>query len=269
MLTRYLIPLRFSTSRSLCALLLAGCVALSACRPAARQESGGSPLLVAAAANVSEAFEEIGAAFTRQSGVAVVFNFGSTAQLAQQIEHGATFDLFAAADVQHVDQLVASGKVIPQSRAVYARGRAVLWVPPADVPGIRTLRDLLPDSVKFVAIANPETAPYGAAAEQALRHEGLWEPLQPKLVRAENVVAAKQMAATGNTDAAFTAYSLVFRDAGAIIPLDQRTHPPIDQALGIPIRSTQQENARKFAQFILAGAGQEILKSSGYDPPSR
>ena len=224
-------------------------------------------LLIAAASNLSEAFQQIGDDFKKQTGIVIQFNFGATAQLAQQIEHGAAFDLFAAADVSHVDMLVRDGKLLPESRAIYARGKLALWVPPGSRSNISSLRDLENNSVRFIAIANPEVAPYGAAAEQLLRSYSLWDQLEPKLVRAENVTAAKQMAATGNADAAFTAYSLVFREQGTIIPLDGAGLAPIDQALGILTSSAQQQNAARFAEFVLRGPGREILRASGYDPP--
>jgi molybdate transport system substrate-binding protein len=225
------------------------------------------PLLVAAASNLSGVFDKIGAEFTQQSGVEVKFNYGATVQLAQQIEHGAEFDLLAAADTEHVDQLVKSGAVLAASRAIYARGKLALWVPAGSQARIKTLRDLAGKSVRFVAIANPDVAPYGAAAEQLLRAAELWDALQPRLVRAENVTAARQTASTGNADAAFTAYSLVFRESGTLVPLDTSKLAPINQALAIPARSTQPDNARKFADYILHGPGREVLREAGYDLP--
>ena len=232
-----------------------------------RTQTAPEPLLIAAASNLSGVIEQIGKGFTQQTGVAVKFNFGATAQLAQQLEHGAEFDLFAAADVAHVDQLVQSGALLAPSRAIYARGKVALWVPPGSRGEIKQLSDLSGRAVRFIAIANPETAPYGATAEQLLRAEKLWDALQPKLVRAENVTAAKQMASTGNADAAFTAYSLVFREPGTLVPLDAAKLPPIDQALGIPTRARRPDDARRFAEYILHGPGRDSLRAAGYDLP--
>jgi molybdate transport system substrate-binding protein len=129
------------------------------------------------------------------------------------------------------------------------------------------LKDLLDPAVRFIALANPEAAPYGAAAVEALEKENLWERLQSKVVRAENVNAAKQMAATGNADAAFTAYSLVMKDPGKIIAIAETLHAPIDQALGIIAASPHKSNAERFVNFILHGGGNAILQRSGYDLP--
>lgn len=249
-------------------LVLALCGLQVTCGGAARDGAtadSSEPLLVAAASNLSGVIEPIGEEFARQTGIAVKFNFGATAQLAQQVEHGAEFDLFAAADVAHVDQLVKSGAVVAASQAVYARGKLALWVPPGSRAAIGGLRDLASPAVRFIAIANPEIAPYGAAAEKLLRAANLWDALQPRLVRAENVTAAMQMAATGNAEAAFTAYSLVHRQPGSLVPLE--TAPLIDQALAIPARARQPDAARRFVAFLLRGAGREALLAAGYEAP--
>lgn len=249
-------------------LALALAAIISGC--SRRPEAPTAPLLVAAASNLSSVLDPLAADFTRQSGIRVSLNYGSTAQLAQQIEHGAPFDLFLSADVEHVDKLVAAGHAAKDSRAIYARGKVALWVPPGSKAAIASLTDLRTPGVRFIAIANPETAPYGAAAEKLLRAAGLWDTLQPKLVRADNVTAAKQMASTGNADAAFTAYSLVFKEAGRLVPLDGAPLPAaplIDQALGIPTQAPQPSAARQFADYLLHGAGRDTLRAAGYELP--
>lgn len=249
-------------------LLLLVAPMLSGCgRPPAAGPSAREPLLIAAASNLSGMIEKAGQDFARESDIPVAFNFGATAQLAQQIEHGAPFDLFLAADVEHVDKLAQAGRILPESRAVYARGRLVLWVPPDSRAAPENLSGLRSQAVRFIAIANPETAPYGAAAEQLLRAENLWDELEAKLVRADNVTAAKQMAATGNAEVAFTAYSLVRQAGGRLVTLDPAKTPKIDQALGIPVQSPRAEEARKFATYLLRGPGRDALRSAGYDLP--
>jgi molybdate transport system substrate-binding protein len=228
---------------------------------------GRAPLLVAAASNLSGVAEELAAGFTASTGTRVSLVYGATAQHAQQIEHGAPYDLFLSADAAHVDKLVETGHLLRGSRAVYARGKLALWVPPGSRAEINSVRDLRSPAVHFIAIANPETAPYGAAAEALLRAEGLWDELQPRLVRAENVTAAKQMAATGKAEAVFTAYSLVFREKGKLVELPAAETPLIDQALGIPTRSARADEARKFAAYILRGPGREALRAAGYEEP--
>jgi molybdate transport system substrate-binding protein len=224
-------------------------------------------LTVAAAANLTEAFEQVGPAFTRQTGIHVVFSYASTAQLAQQIENAAPFDVFAAADLEHVDQLIREGKLLPQSRAIYARGRLALWVPRDSKARIEKLRDLSATSVRFVSIAQPEAAPYGAAAVETLRNAGIWDSVQPKVVYASNINMSKQFAATGNADAAFTAYALVRNEPGRVILIDEKLHRPIDQALGIVSASLRQADAWRFVSYLTTGEGRAILERYGYQLP--
>ena len=217
-------------------LAIAVLLALSTgCRP-----SPPPILTVAAAANLTDVFEGMGKAFTRKTGIPVTFSYASTAQLAQQIGNGAPFDVFAAADTTHIDQLVQAGKLLPQSRAIYARGRLALWVPPNSKAPIRKLEDLTGPEVRFISIAQPDAAPYGAAAIETLKRLGIWEKTQPKVVYASNISMSKQFAATGNADAAFTAYSLVSTEKGLVIEVDEKLHAPIDQALGILSSSKRQ-----------------------------
>ena len=218
-------------------------------------------LTVAAAANLTGVFDEIGRTFTKETGIRVVFSYGSTAQLAQQIENAAPFDVFAAADTEHVDQLIGDGKILRESRVVYARGRLALWDPRGV---IREVGDLMADSIRFVAIAKPEAAPYGAAAVESLNALGIWEKVQPKVVYASNINMAKQYASTGNADAAFTAYSLVLGEAGKVIVVDERLHRPIDQAAGIVAASARRVEGRRFISFLSGAEGRGLLVRFGY-----
>ena len=123
--------------------------------------------------------------------------------------------------------------------------------------------------VGFIALAQPDSAPYGAAAVETLRRLGLWEKVQPKLVYAENIGMAKQYAASGNTEAAFTAYSLVIKDGGKALLVDEKMHRPIEQALGIVKGSKNPDAARRYTQFVLSPTGGAILESYGYLAPAR
>ena len=122
--------------------------------------------------------------------------------MAQQVEQGAPVDLFAAADVLRIDALEAKGLILPDTRKVYALGRIALWTR-ADSPlRLERLEDLLRPEVQRIAIANPDHAPYGVAARQAMQSAGIWEKLQDRLVLAENAQQTLQYAQTGNVDAA-------------------------------------------------------------------
>ncbi|MEO8097963.1 MAG: molybdate ABC transporter substrate-binding protein [Acidobacteriota bacterium] len=218
-------------------------------------------LTVGAASNLTTAFDEIGHAFTDETGVELVFSYGATSALARQVEAGAPLDVFAAADSEHVDALVASGHVMRDTRAVYARGQLALWAPGG---GVESLQDLAGDGVKFVAIAQPELAPYGQAAVEALKAAGLWDAVQPKLVYANNISQAKQFAMTGNADAALTAYSLVFQEPGTVLVVDAKLHQALDQAMGVVSGSVHEAAARQFAAFVKGARGRAILTKNGY-----
>lgn len=219
---------------------------------------------VAIAANLTRVFEELGQIFERQTGIHLVASFGATSQLAQQIEHGAPFDVFAAADTEHVDELSHKGLILEDTRAIYARGKLVLWVPDSGTP-LNRLEDLARADVTHIAIANPQLAPYGRAAVETLHALHLWEAVEPRIVFGQNVSMATQYAATGNADAAFTALALVYDRAGRKIEVPARLHAPIDQALAVLRRSAKPEQARKFVAFIAGWQAREVFKRRGYE----
>jgi molybdate transport system substrate-binding protein len=243
---------------ALCAVALLG-----ACGTR-RNPDSPTKLTVAAAANLTDVFAEVGSAFKAKTGAEAVFNYGSTAQLAKQIENGAPFDLFAAADAEHVDSLVATGKLIGDSRAVYARGQLALWIPNGDKTGVRELKDLVAPRVRFIAVAQPELAPYGKATIEAFTNAHLWENLKAKVVYANSISQAKQLAASGNADVALTAYSLVLHEKGIVVKVDPQLYRPIEQALAIVAASGRIEEAKLFRSFVLGPEGRTILAKSGY-----
>ncbi len=231
----------------------------------ARKEDGPpAKLTVAAAANLTDVFAVEGQAFTAKTGIDVVFSYGATAQLGQQIDNGAPFDLFAAADTEHVDSLVSSKKLTADSRAVYAIGQLVLWIPKGEASGIRELKDITGPKVRFLAVAQPELAPYGQAAIETLKNAGLWAAAEPKVVYANSISQARQLAATGNADAAFTAYSLVLKDQGTVLKIDPALYHPIQQALAIVTASRNIGEAQQFRSFLLGPEGRKILEQGGY-----
>jgi molybdate transport system substrate-binding protein len=251
-------------SRRILILLFAAGLPLAPVLPA---QSPRPEVTIAAAANLNEVFQRLGPQFEAATGIHPVFSFASTAQLTMQIENGAPYDVFAAADTDHIDQLDKKGLLVAGSRAVYATGVLALWVPPGSHLKIDSFEDLAQPGVKVVAIARPELAPYGQAAVEALRAAGLWDRVQPKVVFADNINMAKQYGASGNADAVLTAYSLVLKDAGKVIPIESRLHRPIDQALGIIRASQHQPAARQFTDFVLKGKGRDVLLSFGYRLP--
>jgi len=177
--------------------------------------------------------------------------------LSQQIENGGPFDLFLAADTEHI-----GNHVLPDSIHIYAQGRLVLFAPRR--PDIRSLADLARRDVKKIAIAKPELAPYGRASVEALQSLHLWQTVEPKVIYGQNISAVLQFVDSSNVDAAFTALALVTDRTGNIIPVPPELHQPIDQALAIPRSSAHAEAARRAAQWVLSPEAQALFKNAGY-----
>lgn len=238
------------------ALLATGC-------PAA-QEPG---LTVAAAANVNFAFDELGTRFTEQSGIPLTFVFGSTGTLAQQIENGAPFDVFAAADEITIDRLAAQSLTLDGSRRTYAQGRLVIVVNRASGLTVVSLADLADPAITRIAIANPEHAPYGQAAREALSATGLWDTLQDRIVWAETVRQALQFVQTGDAAAGLVALSIADVPEVATTSVPDDLYQPINQAMAVLSRTTRPDAARQFLDFVTGSEGQAILKRYGYRVP--
>lgn len=244
----------------LCAAALLG----SCSAPRAAESAANAKLTVAAAANLMDVFGEVGHAFQAKTGVEAIFSYGSTAQLATQIENGAPFDVFTAADTEHVDSLVAEHKITRDSRAIYALGQLALWIPEGGPSGVHNLKDLAGPEIRFVAIAEPDLAPYGQATVEVLKGESLWDAVRPKLVYGTSISMAKQFAASGSANAAFTAYSLVLHEKGTVLKIDSHLYKPIEQAMGIVAASSHLDEAKQFRSFLLGPEGRTILANSGY-----
>lgn len=251
-----------STSSIQSILLLVTCVALMVCgcdRPSAEP----AQLTVAAASDLMPAFEELGRNFEQQTGTKVVLSFGSTGMLAAQIANGAPMDLFAAANVSFVDQLEQKGLIVPGTKQLYARGRLTLWTRKDTPYKLGTINDLTRAEVKRIAIANPDHAPYGLAARQALETAGIWETLKPKLVYGENIRQTLQFAQTGNVDAAIVALSLSTGSEGDWILVPEEMHQPLDQAMAIIKGSKHKPEARSFANYINSPEGRVVMRKYG------
>ncbi len=236
--------------------LTAGCKA-----PAPKPET---PIVVAAAADLSLAFEEMGRLFESRSGHAVTFSFGASGALAKQLSQGAPFDLFAAANASFVDSVVQAGACDAGTKAQYARGHLVVWTKQAGLV-LHTPADLKRPGIKHIAIANPEHAPYGKAAREALTSAGLWSELEAKIVPAENVRQALQFAQTGNADVAIVALSLVAKDpSGSSLAVDPALHRPLEQTLVVCRHGKNADGAREFAKLVTSSDGQALLKRYGF-----
>jgi molybdate transport system substrate-binding protein len=241
----------------LCSLFFTGC----------SNKGSEATMIVAAAADLKYAFTEIGQKFTEKYNIPVQFNFGSTGQLAQQIANGAPADIFSAADVASVERLAAQGVIDKQSISQYARGRIVLLSGKAAATPLNTLQDLLREDIKKIAIANPEHAPYGLAAKEALHSAGLWDQLQDKIVYGQNIRDTMTLVESGNAEAGIIALSIVQAGELPYTLIDDKLHKPIIQAMGIVQNSKNKTAAQKFAKFVQSQEGRAILKKYGFILP--
>ncbi|HKG46047.1 MAG TPA: molybdate ABC transporter substrate-binding protein [Pyrinomonadaceae bacterium] len=248
---------------------LAAFVLALACVTACKDKSPGTSatrdeVTVAAAADLTPAFEEIAREFKSATNTKVVFVFGSTGMLTRQIEHGAPVDLFAAANISYIDQLEQKSLIIPDTKGIYARGRITLWTPDESPLRLQSIADLARPEVTRIAIANPDHAPYGLAAKQALQSASIWAQVQPKLVYGDNIRQALQYAQTGNVEVAMVALSLSIQSNGRWTLIPEELHQPIDQGLAVIKTTSNEKAARAFAAFISSPQGKAIMKKYGF-----
>lgn len=229
----------------------------------AAQGASRPELIVAAAADLVFALREIAPLFEGEHKATVTLTFGSTGQLAQQIQHGAPVDVFFAANVGYVDDLALKGAVLANSVEPYAQGQIVL-ASQKSRPVLSTLRDLTRADVNRVAIANPAHAPYGMAAREALMSAGVWTQIQPKLVYGENIRQALQFLQTGNVDAAIIALSVARVPEVQFSRIDPGLYTPLIQAAAVTARSPHPDLARAFIRFVNGPQGRPIMKRFGF-----
>jgi molybdate transport system substrate-binding protein len=257
-----------SFTASVLVLVLAGCSKPSGSGAGDGSGAGarqGEPLRIAAAADLALAFAEIEKGFTTKTGKKVEMSFGSTGLLAKQIAEGAPFDVFAAANISFVDDVVKAGTCDASTKALYARGRIVVWSKdaaalPKDLSGLADAR------YAKIAIANPEHAPYGRAAQQALTKSGVWQTVKPRMVHGENVQQTQVYARTGNADVAIVALSLAVTSEGGYLLIPDDLHEPLDQALVIchgGIR-TKTNEAHAFVDYVGSAEGRAVMRKYGF-----
>ncbi len=245
----------------LLAAVVAGCAA-------APLPPGEKALTVAAASDLQFAFAEIGRLFERETGARVVFTFGSSGNLAKQVENGAPVDVFASADEGYIQRLAAGGFVLRDTVQLYALGRIVLVA--FDRPDLRLARldDLLRPEVRRLSLANPDHAPYGRAAKEALSAAGLWEQLKPRMVYGENVRQALQFVQTGNAEAGMVALSIADVQEVVRLPVDDALYRPLRQSLAVVKGTRQEQLARAFAAFVNGPQGRPVMERYGFQLPA-
>lgn len=217
---------------------------------------------VAAASDLTRAFTEVGAAFEKKTGIKASFNFGSSGLLAKQIEQGAPFALYAAANKSFVDQVVKAGKCDPTTAQLYSRGRLVMW---AKNGAPAKIADLVDPKYKRIGIANPDHAPYGKAAKQALEKAGIYEQIKDRIVLGENISATFTYAKEGSVDIALVALSLATStDASMYSPVELDLHDPLEQTMVVCGKGPEADAARQLADFIVGDEGRSIMERYGF-----
>jgi len=253
---------------------LAGCALVLLCSLGAPPARAAEAPIVAAAASLRYALDDIAERFVAETGERVRLTYGATGSLVHQIEAGAPFQLFLAADEASVKRLAQNGRTEGEP-SVFAQGRISIVAPkgsPVPVDGkLKGLKAALAaDKVRHFSIANPEVAPYGRAAREALQHAGLWKETEPRLVVGENVGQAAQFATTGAAEAGIIARSLAVspdiapKISAALIP--EAWHKPIDH--GMALLKGAGPTARAFAAFVKGNEAAALLERNGFSVPA-
>lgn len=229
-------------------------------------------LAVAAAADLNFAMKEIAQHYQHDTGNTLRLSFGSSGNFFIQIQNGAPFDLFFSADVGYPQKLEQSGLAEPGTLYRYAVGQIVLWVPSnSKLDLARSLNVLLDPSIKKIAIANPAHAPYGRAAEEALRKAGVYDRIKNKLVLGENISQTTQFVETGNADIGVVAESLAVSPTmkleGRYAEVPVNLYTPIEQAAIVLKTSHKQALAKGFLEYLRRPAAQQILARYGFSLP--
>lgn len=239
----------------------------SSCAPAPTSSSAGKTITVAAAADLQSAFTDIGSAFEQEAGAKVIFSFGSSGNLEVQIENGAPIDVFASADEAYVQKLVAKGLATQDDVQLYGVGRLALVSYKAGGLQIQRPQDLLKPEVKHIAIANPDHAPYGVAARQALTAAGIWDQVESKVVYGENVRQTLQFVQTGNAEAGIVALSIADVPEVSYVKVDESLYQPLQQAMVVLKGAHDAKLATDFTAFVNGPKGRSIMDRYGYSLP--
>lgn len=231
-------------------------------------------ITIAAAADLQFALQDIAHRYESKTGQHVKLSFGSSGNLFAALQNGAPYDLFFSADTEYAKKLAASGVGAPGTVYEYAVGKLVLWAPNSSSLDVQRGMELLVlPQVHKIAIANPKHAPYGRAAEQALKAAGVYMQVEPKLVLGENISQTAQFAASGNADVGLVSLSLVISPPGkkAVMPgkywvIPQKLYAPLRQA-AVVIKGAHQRSAQRFLDFVKSEEAQKILREYGFGTP--
>ncbi|MAO55165.1 MAG: molybdate ABC transporter substrate-binding protein [Rhodospirillaceae bacterium] len=260
-LPRILLTRRLSTLSAVTLLAVAAILSTGGAR--------AGEVKIAVAANFTQAAKDIALLFERETGHKVVLSFGSTGQIYTQIAKGAPFEVFLAADRARPQKAGTEGLGIEQTRFTYATGKIVLYSRNADlIEGPSTLKK---DGFSKIAIANPVTAPYGAAAVQAMEKLGVYAALKDKIVQGNNIAQTHQFVQSGNAELGFVAFSqIATHDEGSRWPVPQTLYTPIAQDAILLTVGKDNPAARAFLRFLGGPAANKVKEAFGYgvgEPP--
>ena len=235
--------------------------------------SYGQEITIAAAADLRSALDEIAAHFQAESSIHVKAVYGSSGSLFQQIQNGAPFDLFFSANSDYPKKLEAIGLSVSGTYYEYARGHIVLLASSTSALDLQQgLKVLLDASVKRVAIADPNHAPYGQAAVAALKSQGIYDQVSSKIVIGENVSQAASFVTSGAADIGIVAKSLVVLPSAGTrfryVEISSNEYPPIQQACVLLKSSTNSEASQRFLAYIRSPEASKILQQYGFEVPS-
>jgi molybdate transport system substrate-binding protein len=255
------------------AFLVLNCLLLNPSPLRAQETKSSTELVVAAAADLSSALKDVADSYEKKTGVTVKLSFGASGALTQQIQNGAPFDVFFSADMDYPKQLITGGQADGASLYQYAVGKLVLWVPadsPLDVEH-RGMDVLLDPSVKKIAIANPQHAPYGRAAVAALKHAGLYDRIAERLVLGENISQAAQFAESGNAQVGFVALAHAvapqMQGKGKYWVVPAEYYPALAQGLVVLAHSQHKKEAAEFVEYVKTKEVADSLRKYGFTVP--
>lgn len=268
-------PYRTVSLLILGASLLAGC---DGCRAGPRAGTAASAetrvVSVAAAADLKPVLDDlIGRFEQRHPAIRVTASYGSSGSLFAQISQNAPFDIFFSADVDYPRKLIERGMAGADGEFVYAEGHIVVWVPNASPLDLEALgiRAVTAPSVRKVAIANPRFAPYGRAAEAALKSLGVFEAVEDRLVLGENVAQTAQFVASGAADVGIIARTLALahsmRGGGRFWPVPAGAYPPLKQGGVILSRAKDRDATRLFRDFVTGEEGRDVFRRHEFKVP--
>jgi molybdate transport system substrate-binding protein len=244
-------------------LAFVACSAAALLLGAAQARAASVP--VAVAANFTAPAKELAADFQKKTGDSLVLSFGSSGQFYTQITQGAPFEVFLSADSARPKKLVADGLGVEGSNFTYAIGKLALW---SATPGLVDDQGSVLSAGKFahLAIANPKTAPYGAAAVETLKALGLYDELSPKFVTGESINQAYQFVASGNAELGFVALSQIIKDQkGSEWLVPQKLYTPIAQDAVLLKKGADDKAAQAFLDYLKTPEAQAVIRSYGYD----